>query len=56
LAASAPQGRHIVIDGSGHHIPQERPDAAAEAILQVVAQIRAGPAPTGDIPARKSRP
>jgi pimeloyl-ACP methyl ester carboxylesterase len=56
LAASAPQGRHIVIDGSGHHIHQERPDAVADAILEVVAQIRAGPAPAGNIPTRKLRP
>jgi pimeloyl-ACP methyl ester carboxylesterase len=41
LAASATHGRHQVIEGSGHHIPQERPEAVAQAILQVVAGIRA---------------
>ena len=41
LAASAPQGRHIVIPGSGHGIHQDRPDAGADAILQIIAEIRA---------------
>jgi pimeloyl-ACP methyl ester carboxylesterase len=39
LAAAAPQGRHVVIDGSGHHIHLERPDAVTDAILQIIAQI-----------------
>jgi pimeloyl-ACP methyl ester carboxylesterase len=55
LAASAPQGRYIVVGGSGHHIHQERPDAAADAILQVIAATRASPA-HGDTPARTSCP
>jgi pimeloyl-ACP methyl ester carboxylesterase len=41
LAAGAPQGRHIVVDGAGHGIHQDRPDVVADAILQVIAQIRA---------------
>ena len=35
LAAAAPQGRHIVVDGTGHNIPRDRPDAVADAILAV---------------------
>ena len=56
LAASAPLGRHLVIDGSGHRIHQDRPDAVADAILQVIAEIRASKDRTGDIPDRTSRP
>jgi pimeloyl-ACP methyl ester carboxylesterase len=41
LAAAAPQGRHVVVAGTGHDIPGNRPDAVADAILAVVAQIRA---------------
>ena len=41
LAASAGQGRHIVIDGARHRIHQDRPEAVADAILQVVAETRA---------------
>jgi pimeloyl-ACP methyl ester carboxylesterase len=41
LAAGAPQGRHVVVDGAGHGIHQDRPDAVADAILQVIAEIRA---------------
>jgi pimeloyl-ACP methyl ester carboxylesterase len=48
LAASAGQGRHVVIGGAGHCIHQDRPDAVADAILQVVAEIRARPEPTGE--------
>ena len=40
LAATAPQGRHAVIGGAGHNILGDRPDAVADAILQVVAQAR----------------
>jgi pimeloyl-ACP methyl ester carboxylesterase len=43
LAASAPRGRHIVIGGSGHGIHQDRPGAVADAILEIVAEIRASP-------------
>ena len=41
LAAAAPQGRHVVVDGTGHHIPMDRPDVVAGAILAVAAQARA---------------
>ena len=41
LAAAAPQGRHAVVDGTGHNIPRDRPDVVAEAILAVAAQARA---------------
>jgi pimeloyl-ACP methyl ester carboxylesterase len=48
LAASAPQGRHIVIPGSGHGIHQDRPDAVADSILQIAAGIRASAPDAGD--------
>ena len=41
LAAAAPQGRHVVVDGTGHNIPRNRPDVVADAILTVAAQTRA---------------
>jgi pimeloyl-ACP methyl ester carboxylesterase len=41
LAAAAPQGRHIVVDGTGHNIPSNRPDVVASTILAVAAQARA---------------
>jgi pimeloyl-ACP methyl ester carboxylesterase len=41
LAAAAPQGRHIVVDGTGHNIPWYRPYVVADTILAVVAQVRA---------------
>ena len=41
LAAAAPQGRHLVVDGTGHNIPRDRPDAVADTILTVAAQARA---------------
>ena len=40
LAAAAPHGRHVVVDGAGHNIPAHRPDAVADAILAVAAQAR----------------
>ena len=40
LAAAAPQGHHIVVDGTGHNIPTHRPDVVADAILAVAAQAR----------------
>jgi pimeloyl-ACP methyl ester carboxylesterase len=40
LAAAAPQGRHVVVDGTGHNIPRNRSDAVAAEILQVVAQTQ----------------
>ena len=41
LAAATPQGRHVVVDGTGHNIPRDRPDVVAETILAVAAQARA---------------
>jgi pimeloyl-ACP methyl ester carboxylesterase len=41
LAEAAPQGRHVVVDGTGHNIPRNRPDVVAETILAVAAQARA---------------
>jgi pimeloyl-ACP methyl ester carboxylesterase len=41
LAAAAPQGRHVVVDGTGHNIPRDRPDAVADTILAVAARARA---------------
>jgi pimeloyl-ACP methyl ester carboxylesterase len=40
LAASAPRGRHVVVDGTGHNIPRNRPHAVADTILAVAAQVR----------------
>jgi pimeloyl-ACP methyl ester carboxylesterase len=42
LAAAAPRGRHVVVDGTGHNIPRDRPDVVADTILAVAAQVRAG--------------
>jgi pimeloyl-ACP methyl ester carboxylesterase len=41
LAAAAPQGRHVVVDGTGHNIPRGRPGIVAGTILAVAAQARA---------------
>ncbi|MGH3291816.1 MAG: alpha/beta fold hydrolase [Trebonia sp.] len=41
LAAAAPQGRHVIVDGAGHNIPTHRPDVVADTILAVAAQTRA---------------
>jgi pimeloyl-ACP methyl ester carboxylesterase len=41
LAKAAPQGRHVVVHRTGHRIPRDRPDAVADAILAVIAQVRA---------------
>jgi pimeloyl-ACP methyl ester carboxylesterase len=40
LAASAPQGHHLVVSRAGHDIPGDRPGAVADVILDVVAQVR----------------
>jgi pimeloyl-ACP methyl ester carboxylesterase len=40
LAAAAPQGRHAVVDGTGHNIPRDRPEVVADAILAVTAQVQ----------------
>jgi pimeloyl-ACP methyl ester carboxylesterase len=42
LAVAAPRGRHVVVDGTGHNIPGNRPDVVADTILAVAAQVRAG--------------
>jgi pimeloyl-ACP methyl ester carboxylesterase len=41
LAAAAPQGRHAVVNGTGHNIPRNRPDVVAGTILAVASQARA---------------
>jgi pimeloyl-ACP methyl ester carboxylesterase len=41
LAAAAQQGRHVIVDGTGHNIPTHRPDVVADAILAVAAEARA---------------
>jgi pimeloyl-ACP methyl ester carboxylesterase len=46
LAAAAPQGRHLVVDGTGHNIPRDRPDVVADTILAVAAQARADGEPS----------
>ena len=40
LAAAAPRGRHVLVDGTGHNIPGNRPDVVADAILAVAAEAR----------------
>ena len=45
LAAAAPRGRHVVVRGTGHDVPGNRPDAVADAILGVAAQVRASQVP-----------
>ncbi len=35
LAAAAPQGRHVVVPGSGHSIHRDNPAAVADAILRI---------------------
>jgi pimeloyl-ACP methyl ester carboxylesterase len=40
LAAGAPQGRHVVVNGTGHNIPRDQPDIVASTILTVTAQAR----------------
>ena len=44
LAAAAPRGRHVVVDGTGHNIPRNRPGVVARTILEVVAAAQAGTA------------
>jgi pimeloyl-ACP methyl ester carboxylesterase len=40
LAADAQQGRHVVVERTGHDIPGNRPDAVADAVLEVVTRAR----------------
>jgi pimeloyl-ACP methyl ester carboxylesterase len=39
LAAAAPRGRHVVVDGTGHNIPAHRPDVVAGTILAVAGAV-----------------
>ena len=41
VAAAAPHGRHVVVDGTGHNVPRDRPDIVADTVLAVAAQARA---------------
>jgi pimeloyl-ACP methyl ester carboxylesterase len=41
LAAAAWQGRHVVVEDTGHSIPMDQPGIVADAILRVAAQARA---------------
>ena len=41
LAAATAQGRHVVVDGTGHDIPGNRPDVVADTILEVAARAQA---------------
>ena len=41
LAATAPQGHHVVVEDTGHSIPTDQPGIVADAILLVVALARA---------------
>ena len=41
LARMVPAGRHVVAEGVGHDIHQERPELVNEAIRQVVSAVRA---------------
>ncbi len=43
LTQLSSRGQHSVVEGSGHMIPLEAPDAVVSAIRQVVQEIRAGP-------------
>jgi pimeloyl-ACP methyl ester carboxylesterase len=40
LATTVPRGTHIVLADTGHAVNQERPDAIARAISQVITSIR----------------
>jgi pimeloyl-ACP methyl ester carboxylesterase len=40
LAGAAPQGQHVVVEGTGHDIPRNRPDAVADTILAVAARAQ----------------
>src|SRR5262249_28495480 len=43
VASAAPRGRQILVDGSGHYIHHDRPDAVVEAIATIVAEARRQP-------------
>ncbi|WGY00424.1 alpha/beta hydrolase [Nocardioides sp. QY071] len=40
LMAAVPRGRVVVVEGAGHLIPQEQPDAVHTAILEVLAEAK----------------
>lgn len=40
LAALSSRGRHVVVEGSGHNIHHDRPDAVIAAIREVVEMAR----------------
>lgn len=46
IAARSTRGIHRVIEGSGHSIQLQRPDAVVEAVIQVVREARPRPAGT----------
>lgn len=41
VAAAGPNGRLVVVPGAGHAVQHERPDVVVEAVLQVLAEVRA---------------
>lgn len=43
LARSSSRGRHILVDGAGHWIPLDAPQAVAEAITSLVERLRSSP-------------
>ncbi|MGH4001812.1 MAG: alpha/beta fold hydrolase [Pseudonocardiaceae bacterium] len=40
LMAATPRGRAVIVEDAGHLIPQERPDAVHDAILDVLSQVK----------------
>jgi pimeloyl-ACP methyl ester carboxylesterase len=56
LAASIPGGRHILVEGTGHYIHVDRPQALIAPVAEVIKQVRekkvSGPAPC-DVPSRE---
>jgi pimeloyl-ACP methyl ester carboxylesterase len=40
LARLVPNGRHVVAEGAGHDIHQERPELVSESVRQVVVAVR----------------
>jgi pimeloyl-ACP methyl ester carboxylesterase len=46
LAAAVPRGTHVVLADTGHLIPQERPERVAEAINDIIEDIRQQDTPT----------
>jgi pimeloyl-ACP methyl ester carboxylesterase len=46
LAAAVPKGMHMVLADTGHLIPQERPERVAEAINDIIKDIRQLDTPT----------